>query len=143
MTSQKLAATLKIQPGEGTLFENLSPDDLKQIAEIAHESWYPDGTIIFREGDEEHQLFIIASGKMRVTKQIDGMTKVLAVRIVGEFIGELAIIESTQRFATVQAEGEVRALVIGENAFKAILQDRPEVSLAVLRALSRRLREQT
>jgi CRP-like cAMP-binding protein len=52
----------------------------------------------------------------------------------------MAIIESTHRFATVQTEGEARALLIDESAFKAILRQRPEVSLAVLRALSRRVR---
>jgi HEAT repeat protein len=126
---------------EVPLFANLSPDDLKQIAEIAWEDWYHDGAILFKVGDEGHELFIIATGKMKVIKDADSAPKVLAVRGPGEFIGEMAIIESAQRSATVQVEGEARALVIDENAFKAILRDRPEVALAVLRALSRRLRE--
>lgn len=126
---------------EVPLFANLSPDDLKQIAEIAREDWYHDGAVLFKVGDEGHELFIIAAGKMKVIKDADSSPKVLAVRGPGEFIGEMAIIESAQRSATVQVEGEARALVIDENAFKAILRDRPEVSLAVLRALSSRLRE--
>jgi CRP-like cAMP-binding protein len=52
---------------------------------------------------------------------------------------QMAIIDSSPRFATVTADGEARTLVIGSDAFKAILRDRPEVSLAVMRGLSRRL----
>jgi CRP-like cAMP-binding protein len=126
---------------EVPLFVELSPDDLKQIADIAREQVYSDGALICREGEEGDELFVLAAGQVRVVKHSNGAEKVLATRKVGDFIGEMAIVESVPRFASVRAEGEVRALVIGGDAFKAILRDRPEVSLAVLRALSRRLRE--
>ena len=128
---------------EVPLFANLSPDDLKQIADIAREDWYHDGAVIFKQGEAGHELFIIAAGKMRVTKTVDGASRLVAIRETGDFIGEMAIIESAERSATVQVEGEARVLVIDENAFKAILRDRPEVSFAVLRELSQRLREKS
>jgi CRP-like cAMP-binding protein len=53
----------------------------------------------------------------------------------------MAIIEAMPRFATVSAVGDTRTLVISADTFKAILRDRPEVALAVMRSLSRRLRE--
>lgn len=126
---------------EVPLFANLSPDDLKQIAEIAREGWYQDGDNICKEGDAGSELFIITTGAMRVVKNVDGTDKVLALRREGEFIGEMAIIDATVRFASVTAVGETRALVIDDTAFKAVMRDRPEVPLAVMRALSQRLRE--
>ncbi len=127
---------------EVPLFAELSPDDLKQIADVAREQLYSDGATLCREGEEGNEMYVLAAGQVRVVKASNGMEKVLATRRVGDFIGEMAIVESAPRFATVRAEGEVRALVIDGDAFKAILRDRPEVSLAVLRRLSRRLREQ-
>ncbi|MGE5138298.1 MAG: Npt1/Npt2 family nucleotide transporter [Rudaea sp.] len=126
---------------EVTLFADLSPDDLKQIAEVAREHWYPDGTRLMKEGEEGNELYVLAQGRVRVTRNVNGEEKVIATRSVGDAIGEMAILESAPRFASIWAEGEVRALVLEEDAFRAILRDRPEVSLAVLRALSRRLRE--
>jgi CRP-like cAMP-binding protein len=53
----------------------------------------------------------------------------------------MAIIESAPRSATLVTQGEVRLLAIEGETFKQILRERPEVSLAVLQSLSRRLRE--
>jgi HEAT repeat protein len=123
------------------LFAELDPDDLKQIADIAREQLYPADAVLCREGEEGDELYVLASGQVRVTKGSNGSEKIVARRGVGEFLGEMAIFESAEHSATVRAEGEVRALVIDADAFKSILRDRPEVSLAVLRVLSRRLRE--
>ncbi|HLF28399.1 MAG TPA: HEAT repeat domain-containing protein [Anaerolineae bacterium] len=126
---------------EVPLFAELSPDDLKQIADIAREQFYADGAILCRDGEEGQELYVIASGQVRVVKGSNGSERLLATRRVGDVIGEMAIIDSVPRSATVRAEGEVRTLVIEGNAFKAILRDRPEVALGVLHVLSKRLRE--
>lgn len=124
------------------MLAELLPDDLKQIADIAHERLYPDEALVCREGEQGNELFIIVGGKVQVIKNNGDTEKLLAVRETGEFFGEMAIIEAAPRFATVRAEGEVRVLCIDGDAFKTILHDRPEVSLGVIRSLSRRLREQ-
>lgn len=126
---------------EVPLFAELSPDDLKEIADVAREQLYPAESVICREGESGDELYVIASGNVRVTKGSNGSEKFVARRSAGEFLGEMAIFESAERSATVRAESDVRALVIDANSFKSILRDRPEVSLAVLRVLSRRLRE--
>jgi HEAT repeat protein len=126
---------------EVPLFGDLSPDDLAQVAQTAGERWFPDGAVICAEGEPGDEMFIIASGRARVTKQANGTVQELAIREAGEFIGEMAVIESEPRAATVSAVGETRTLTIGAETFKAILRDRPEVTLALLRGLSRRLRQ--
>ncbi len=124
------------------LFSDLSPDDLIQVAQIAQERWFPDGALLCREGEIGDELFVVASGLVQVTKQIDGREQHLATRPVGEVVGEMSVIDSMPRMASVHAQGDTRALVINSEMFKAILRDRPEVALAVMRGLSRRLREQ-
>jgi HEAT repeat protein len=126
---------------EVPMFAALSLDDLKQIADIAREQWYGDDATICREGEEGHELFVLASGQVRVTKAAGEAEKFLAVRSAGDFIGEMAILEATPRSATVRASGEVRTLVIDGDLFKTILRDRPDVSFAVLRGVMKRMRE--
>jgi CRP-like cAMP-binding protein len=76
-----------------------------------------------------------------VVKQIGNTQSVIATRKEGEFVGEMAILESAPRSATLKARGNVRVLVIDGNAFHAILFDRPAVAVAVLRNMSSRVRE--
>jgi HEAT repeat protein len=123
------------------IFSNLSPEDLKQVADIAREQWLPDGAILCRAGEEGNAMYIIVSGKVRVQKDADANEKDLAIRGEGDFVGEMAIVESAPRMATLRALGELRVLVIDGEAFTVILRDRPEVSISVMKTLSRRLRE--
>ena len=59
----------------------------------------------------------------------------------GDFVGEMAIIESAPRVANLYTLTDVRVLTIDGETFKGILHERPDVSFAMLRTLSRRLRE--
>ena len=127
---------------EVPLFADLSPEDLKQIADVAREELYHDGAAVVREGAVGSEMYVIVEGQAAATKQADGgEEKLLATRETGDFIGEMAIIESEPRFATVKAKGDLRVLVIDADAFNAIMRDRPEVTQALIRGLSRRLRE--
>ena len=127
---------------EVPMFSRLSPEDLERIAEFAQEQLFPANSMICREGDPGDSLFIIVHGKVNVMKETEsGDHTQLAVRKDGEFVGEMAILESAKRSATLQADGEVRMLVLDGDSFKAILRDRPEVAISVLQHMSRRVRE--
>jgi len=123
------------------IFADLSPEDLKRVAEIAREQWYPQNSAIFQQGDEGNMMFVIVEGNVQVVRTIDGKDQIWAERGPGDFVGEMAIIESAPRSATLHTQSEVRVLAIDDETFKGILRERPNVSFAVLRSISRRLRE--
>jgi HEAT repeat protein len=123
------------------LFAALSPDDLTQIANIAREQWYGDGSLICRQGDPGQEMYVLAQGQVRVTKQTSDGEKYLATRYAGDFIGEMSIVLATQRTSSVYAEGEVRTLVISAEALTTILHDRPDVALAMMRGVMQRYLE--
>lgn len=126
---------------EVPMFTGLSPEDLERIAEIAEEQLFLDQALLCREGEYGHALFIIASGIVDVIKKAGNSEKVLASRSTGEFVGEMAILESAPRSATLRARGGVRTLVIDGDSFNTILLDRPQVAVSVLRRMSTRIRE--
>ena len=126
---------------EVPMFSELSPEDLEKIAEIAEEQLFLDQALLCREGEYGHTLFIIASGTVDVLKKAGTSEKVLASRSTGEFVGEMAILESAPRSATLRARGGVRTLVIDGDEFHSILLDRPQVAVSVLRRMSSRVRE--
>ncbi|MBI3169562.1 MAG: HEAT repeat domain-containing protein [Chloroflexi bacterium] len=125
------------------IFADLSPEDLKLIAESAREEWVPQTTDIFRQGDDGNMMFVIVEGHLHVIRTVNGNEQIVAQRSAGDFVGEMAAIESAPRSATLRAQTDVRLLAIDGETFKGILHERPDVSFAVLRSLSRRLREMT
>jgi HEAT repeat protein len=123
------------------IFAGLPAEDLELVAKIAREEWYPQNTAIFHQGEEGNVMFVIVEGRLQVLKTTDGSEKVLAERGPGDFVGEMAVIESAPRLATLRTQSDVRVLAIDGDNFKEILRERPDVSFGVLRNISRRLRE--
>jgi CRP-like cAMP-binding protein len=124
------------------LFTELSPADLKRIAEIAHEHFYTDGELIAAKGDPGDEMYIIVAGEVRVVSTTeDGDGREIARRKPGGVVGEMSIISQEPRMASLIASGDVRTLTIEQKQFEGILRERPETRLAVLRVLCERLQE--
>jgi len=124
-----------------SLFENLSPSDLKQVASISDEEVFPDGEIIAMQGEQGDAMFVIVSGEVSVCITKDGSETEVARRKPGEYVGEMSIINREPRIATLIASGDVRALCIDQRNFEGLMRERPDASLAVIQVLSKRLKE--
>ena len=118
-----------------SLFAELPPQDLEPVAAIADEHAFADGDVIAEQGDPGDAMHIIVGGTVRV---VAGGTE-LAVRGEGDVIGEMAVITSRPRMATLVASGPVRVLSIDRRQFSSILRERPETALGVMRVLCDRL----
>jgi hypothetical protein len=125
-----------------SLFQDLSPDDLKHVAEISTEHAFSDGASIAEEGEPGDEMHVVVSGEIRVLVNRDGHPPIeLARRAPGDCVGEMAVISRTPRMASLAARGEVRTLALDRRRFERILRERPEASLAVMGVLCDRLRE--
>ncbi len=124
------------------LFADLTPEDLKHVAEVASEHAYPDGEVIAEQGEAGDEMYIVVAGEIKVLVRHDGEApREVARRTVGEYVGEMAVIGQEARMASLQCAGAVRTLSLDQPSFQRILRERPDVSLAVMRVLSDRLRE--
>jgi CRP/FNR family transcriptional regulator, cyclic AMP receptor protein len=103
---------------------------------------YARGTALFHEGQSSDRVVIIRSGRVKLcSTSEDGREVVLAVRGPGELIGEMSAIDGEQRSASAFAIDPVEALVVPTGDFKSLLEDSPEVGLAITKMLSHRLRD--
>lgn len=122
------------------LFADLPPSDLKPIALIAEEDAFADGDTIAEKGEPGDAMYVAVSGEVSVVASPgQSPEEPLAVRAPGDVIGEMAIISSKPRMASLVARGPVRVLTIGQREFLSLLRERPEISLAVMRVLCQRL----
>lgn len=125
-----------------SLFQELGPAELEEIALMCSRKTYPAGAPIIMTEDEEHSFYIISKGNVAV-KAIDPTMreKVLARLEPGDFFGEMSAIDSEPRSADVIAGGEeVEVLVFSQKDFLEVLQNYPSVHLALSREFCRRLR---
>ena len=94
------------------------------------------GDVIFREGDEAHELFVIKSGEVRIQ---------IGNRTVSEFsadhiFGEMALIDNEPRSATAIAVTDVELVAVSEKQFLFLVGQTPYFALKVMRVLAQRLR---
>jgi CRP-like cAMP-binding protein len=94
------------------------------------------GSVIFREGDEANELFVVKSGQVRI--QIGNRT----VTELGpeSIFGEMALIDSEPRSATATAVTDVELVPVSEKQFLFLVSQTPYFALKVMRVLAQRLR---
>jgi CRP/FNR family transcriptional regulator, cyclic AMP receptor protein len=119
------------------LFSACSKGDLSRIAGVAEEIEVPAGRVLIRQGDRGKEAFVIYEGRAKATIRGKGSAKLGP----GECFGEMALLHSAPRSATVTAESDMRLLVIGSREFSALIEDVPAVARRVMAALAERVRE--
>jgi CRP/FNR family transcriptional regulator, cyclic AMP receptor protein len=117
------------------LFAGLSKSELGQVASIADEIDLPADKLLIREGERGREFFVLLEGEAEVARK----GKHLATRRAGEFFGEIALVSNLPRIATVKTRKPVRALVIRDVDFRALLQRTPAIAVKVLQAVADRI----
>lgn len=99
------------------------------------------GTVLFREGDTSREMYIIASGKVRISKRVRNVEKAMTTLPAGEFFGEMAILNDRPRSATATVVEDAELLVVNPETFDALIYHHREVALRLIRRLALRLEE--
>jgi len=121
-------------------FEDLDERSLEAIANAAVEQHYQAGQEIVRQGDTGVGAFIIRSGKVDILQERDGKETKLATLGPGEVIGEMALLDEFPRSATARAAEPTTCLGLQRWHFRGILESHPQIALALLPILVRRIR---
>ena len=122
------------------MFEDLDQKSLEAIANAAVEQHYQPGQEIVRQGDTGVGAFIIRSGKVDVLQDRGGNEAKLGTLGPGDVFGEMALLDEFPRSATVRAIEPTTALGIQRWHFRGILESHPQIALALLPMLTRRIR---
>jgi CRP-like cAMP-binding protein len=126
----------KVQALKGApLFEGLSRKELAELARVTEDLEVPAGDVLCNEGDTGREFFVIVEGEADVTSN----GKSVAARGSGDFVGEIALLEDTNRTATVTAKTPLRVLVLRRADFRRLVREDPNVERKVMQALARRV----
>jgi CRP-like cAMP-binding protein len=123
------------------LFSELSEDDLRQLVGVVREQHYRKNVTIFHINDPGNALFILKSGIVKVTiEDQNGREIILRILYPTDFFGDMSLLDSMPRSATVTTQEATDCLVIYRDHFLHLIETAPKILLAVTATLSRRLR---
>ena len=127
--------------GRTPLFEALDEEGANALRSQMHNVEIARGERLFGEGDAGDQLYVVLTGKIKLTRTAaDGRENLLSVIGPSEMFGELSLFDPRPRTQTASALTDSRLAAIDHDALRDLLTNRPDVALHLLRALAQRLR---
>lgn len=126
--------------GKVPFFASLDARALDRVNAQFREVGYAAGKAIYFAGDSADRLYVVASGKVKLSRHtLSGQDVVLDILAPGDFFGSLAILGDATYPDTAQAQTAVCVLGIHAQEFQQVLFQHPSVALAVLQVTAERL----
>ena len=104
------------------------------------------GELIYQEGDNSSEMYIVLEGKVRVYKNSSGNEQFLLAELSGSkasFFGEMGLIQDRKRAATIRASSDAKLLVLSRRNFIRMARKQPDIAMgltfSICRVLSERL----
>ena len=105
----------------------------------AFQRHFEDGEIIFEEGDEGLDLYVIQAGSVEITRSGISGPRVIARLGPGDFFGEMSVVLGESRTARAVASGSTVLLELDGEALEAMCVERPEIGIRMIQRLAMRL----
>jgi signal transduction histidine kinase len=123
-------------------FKGLEDSELQEMSDLTEIRTYPAHHVLCQEGAYEDIFYIIADGKIVVSKKtVDGEPdRILREGGRGDMVGEMALIQNAPRAATVRTTTECTALEMEKRDFETILSRSPRMAMDIIRITLDRIR---
>jgi CRP/FNR family cyclic AMP-dependent transcriptional regulator len=125
------------------IFSELNDDTLIKLSQLGTLKSFKKDSIILSEQDAGSALFVMVTGKVKVARvSNDDKNKEVILTLLNpsDFFGEMALLDGLARSATVTSLEDSQVFIIQRNDFLDLIQQHPEVSIALLQELTQRLR---
>jgi CRP/FNR family cyclic AMP-dependent transcriptional regulator len=137
MLTQSEISTLASIP----LFKDLDAEDLSRLAPLLHRRTVQAGSSLMSIAEQGEAVYILLSGTVKIhVEQPDGSNVILAILGLGETVGEMDMVDGLGRSANVITLEETELLWMQRGAFQECLRTMPDLTLNLVRILTRRLR---
>jgi CRP-like cAMP-binding protein len=133
MAKNKYRDYLKAVP----LFGDLNSRELDAVTAVVTDMRLEPGRVLMRQGDYAHEMFIVISGELEVTRAGKHIAKIGP----GSFAGEMAVLTRSNRNSTVTAKTDVEILHIEGRSLQRLFDDVPEIAVKMLPIVAGRVVE--
>ena len=123
-------------------FSGLGPADLESIKQLVFEKTADRGEIVVLEGEPAENLFLVASGAVRVFKtSAEGKEQILSIVRPEESFNDVPVFDGGMNPASARTMGPVLLYGIKRNDMEAILRNHPQIASNVTKVLAKRVRQ--
>lgn len=123
------------------LFRTLSDDAFQRVSSQAQQRSLRRGDVIFREGDDANELFVVERGRIAIaSRSIDGRESVFALMEPGDIFGEMSLFDPVGRSAEARALETSQVWAVPFDPIREVLNDQPALLWEVVALLARRIR---
>jgi len=123
------------------LFASLDDEAATELRSLLSDKTVPQNTRLFRQGDKGDAMYLIESGRVRISlRDDDDQELTLAELAQGDFFGEMSIIDGRQRSADARVIEDAQFAILSRDSFLSFVRNNPDVALEMLSALTDRLR---
>jgi len=125
-----------------SIFRRLDPQQLAELAKYAEMRTYEPGQVVAAENDVAEALHVVVSGTLNVSKASPGREPVVSSSLEsGQYCCEMALLEDVPRPASIVAANPTTCLTLRKTRFQEALAAHPSIAVAVVFAVSGRLRD--
>ena len=121
------------------LFRDVPPSKLRLVSMASRRETHPSGDAIVSQGEPSDAVYVVVEGKVEVRRKSNGEDVTVASLDKGYVIGDVAVLLGEPYVATIVAVSPVTVLRIDGDVFLQIVRDVPQISMALIRDLSRRV----
>jgi CRP/FNR family transcriptional regulator len=122
------------------IFSSLDEEELNQVVGLIVRRQYAKGETIFMEGSELDSLIIVNHGMVKAFRYTqEGKEQILYIFSEGDFFGEKNLLSRQEATYNVEALEPTHICMIRSRDFQALIREYPDISLKIIRELSRRL----
>ena len=126
---------------ETILFAGLDDDALAKVVEAGRDLEMRRGDVLFREGDDPDELFVVLSGRIAIAnKSIDGRESMVALMEEGDLFGEMGLFDGRGRSAEARALETSVVTAVPYGPVRNLYKDDPALLWRVVAMLAGRLR---
>jgi CRP/FNR family transcriptional regulator, cyclic AMP receptor protein len=117
------------------IFSSLSKQELEKLARWTDMLSVPQGTVLAEEGKFAHEFFVIEDGAAEVRRDGERIAELGA----GDFFGEIGLLETDRRTASVIATTPMEVIVMFQQQFRQMEREMPSVATLIRSAIRARL----
>ena len=124
------------------IFQDMTPDELKEIQDSISMTTCPAGKIFYSPGQYGEVIFILKKGKVQIYKMSsEGRKLVLETLGPGTMFGEMSLVGAGLYDAFAEAMEGSLICVMNRRDMEKLIQSKPQIGIRLLDAMARRLRE--
>ena len=121
----------------------LTIDGFARLAAAGERRSFASGERLMKQGEKAESMWVILTGKVSVVREHPDLAAPIPLATLGpgEVVGEMGLLDGDPRSATVTAAEATIAMEIPQNALSLLVAEHPDVYSALVKVLSRRLRD--